>query len=151
MDVPVTAQEVEAARAYRERIFAHAQVAARLTPEEKEIAGAVRMEASARAQIASIEEAGGDSREFRALLARSLRDQGRLDEAAEVFPEAREAMERGKAAIARPDTDDCGHSRDALFIKRRIYTIARGWLYLTECAECGDLNARASLPARIYG
>ena len=155
----VSDEEAAAARAYARRVLALSDSAARLSVEEKMLAFAVRCEPNIRAQVewleSTAEAAEGDERtaiesrleEQRRMLARCLRDQGRLDDAAAACEDYRPQIERGREAIDRDDGDWCSCAT-SVTVLRRIYSERRGWLYLCECGACGHMNATADTPPR---
>jgi hypothetical protein len=139
---PPTDEEVAKALARRAEVERLLEVRARLSPEEKDLAFAIRVEATARAQIELLESEGQPADLQRQTLAQALMDQGRLEEVAEVWPGMGGDAARGMAAIERPDEEFCECGREYWFVKKRVFTVKRGWLYLMKCSKCGELNAR---------
>lgn len=181
-----TTEEAREAKAYADRMLREAQTGGRQSAREKTLAWAAARERTCRGEMERIEslldehvEAFNSHRDWEAEaeklvgflsvqateLVRSLRDQGRLDEAIDVarvyVPEMVARLEEGRAAIERPDDEFCacaahvhGDGKDTIATPahqklKEMYSGAHGaWVYLIRCTNpaCSHLNATPILP-----
>lgn len=176
--------EAEIAKVKREALVKLAESGAILNDDQRALAHAVNREMNARANLDLVIDAmiahyfdnntslmaklAKEARIYKDMLARALRDQGRLDEAIEVVPEYAEKLEVGRAAIDRPDDWECDCADPILpvyndagarvgskcvskwQIRKRIMTEKHGrYVYFVQCGVCLEHNARPDLPPAL--
>lgn len=176
--------EAEIAKVKREALVKLAESGAILTDDQRYLAHAVNREMNARANLDLVTDLmvkhwfdnngslmaklRKEAFAYRSMLARALRDQGRLDEAVAVLPECAEKLEAGRAAIERDDNWECDCADPVLpvyndagqqigskevsrwQIRKRIVTEKHGRsVYFLQCSECLEHNARPDLPEKL--
>lgn len=172
----VTDDEIQAAKARRERMLRSIDLGGRLSGSERDLRFAITREESARLEIARLEvvrrRQKGEERttttmlvhEQRANLADALRAQGRLDEALQTAPSPalKREIRAFKAAVDRPDDEVCdcedtvdhdgiaGNFVNPHYIADRAITTSRHpKAYPLTCRICGHQNVTPILPGAL--